>query len=337
MAEFFCVYSGKKWPESERSTEHIVPYGIGGSDGLVINDVATKPNNDVGSFVDGLLMGNWLVAGYRWNYKIKSQKGNIPPVVFVGTVELNGKAVPATYSIAADGKLSLELRPDVKSDWDGRKIEVTCDPRDLPTIMRNIEKKAQKKGLKLLDKDVQIAQGKTVHVAAPEMQAVLSMNVFDLVPCFIKMAVGVGHKTLGYSWSMTRMADQLRLALGERNLNSLARHPIHGQVWPSMRSSMKDVMFVGANRHVLMVLNANPLSFYGLLFGEFEGCIQLSDGVWPDRIAAGEGIVFVIDHGTRGCSEYRFAEFVAHRQAGAFLPHVAPFAASRKGNTRGHR
>ena len=65
------------------SIEHIVPYGIDGSDRLTIT-ICRESNNDLGSEVDAPFMDFFPVRSKRFFLGLESTKGNPP------TLDLNG-------------------------------------------------------------------------------------------------------------------------------------------------------------------------------------------------------------------------------------------------------
>lgn len=316
---FFCIYSGKDLPESERSDEHIVPYALGGSNQFITNDVSTKANNEAGSKIDAALINSWFVASERWRLALKSQKGAIPPITFEGFIDVNGHKVKATYAINPDHSVELITIPEVNCDWENGKIKINCDPKELSEIFDNINRKAKKKGIKLdKEKFIDLA-GNAIKIENPEMAAHMAFNVHALAPGFLKMALATGHRVLGKSWSKGINAEMLRKAMWESDLTNLENHHIRGSVWPNCTTTLKPVTDIGKDRHLLMVLNTGPVSFYCLLFGEFEGMIQLQDGIWAGpELGHGDGRVFIIDCKTRQLEELGFGQFIVKRGNGEY-------------------
>lgn len=318
--KFFCIYSGKEHDVSERSEEHIVPFSLGGSNQFTTLDVSRKYNNDAGSQIDAKLINNWFVAHERWRLKLKSQNGSIPPILFEGTVDINGKIVKATYSINPDNTLDLVTIPTVNCDWTSGKIQVNCDPKDLPEILSNVEKRAKKKGLKLNQDSIKDISDQIIKIENPEMHAEMIFNLLSTTPAFLKMALATSHKVLGYAWSKGNDASVIRKAMWESNPENYINHKIKGSAWPNCDSrNIKQILNVGKDRHLLAILNLNPVSFYCILFGEFEGMIQIQDGVWQGpELQPGDGKIFIIDCKTRSLEELRFGEFIVKKGQGLY-------------------
>ena len=316
MSQFFCIYSGELHDEGERSDEHIIPYALGGSNQLITRDVARIPNNEVGRTADSRLINNFFMANERWERRIASEDGHVPTVEFRGQVRIGDEWTKATFRIHPDRTTELIVPPRVESDWKELNFKIACDPNDLPGIAANIEKKGTKRSLpfQLLDHTKSTNE---VTIPEPEMAAGFSFEADTMALGFVKIALATGHRVLGYQWSQSEHADRLRGALRDQADDiDWEQHAIHGSIWPNADAGLNQVLSAGPDRHVLLVLNNNPLGFYALLFGKYNGLVQLAPGVWQGAgLLPGEGRVIVIDTGTREVFEFRFGEYVAHRTA----------------------
>jgi hypothetical protein len=313
---FFCVYSGREHPDSVRNLEHIVPYALGGTGEFGTRDVSTKANSDVGSIADGPLINHPLVTIQRWRLQIKAQSGEIPGISFRGTIDIDGSAVETRYDIHPDGSVELTTMPKVESDWLNRKFRVRCDPRGLPEILDNIIGKGQKKGLPISLDDIRVQSSEQKRIEHPTLSADLSFGLFDLCPGFVKMALGTGHLVFGNAWSRSPDAELLRKVINERDPARRNAIPLHGQVWPNTPGGdlIKRNCYIDDDKHVLVVLNQQPVAFSALLFGQFDGFVQLAErpiegtGLKPDK-----GVVFVICCKTRQVASYDWEEFLRNQ------------------------
>jgi hypothetical protein len=317
-ATFFCIYTGKNWPENERSKEHIVPYAVGGSNGFVTYDVSHEGNNKAGASADAEMINNFFVANERWQRHIASEDGSVPTIELAGTVQIDGRDVRAKFLLRPDGTKELITYPEVVSDWAGGHFKIACDPAQLSEIAANIEKKGKKRGL-----DFKVLEGlqasKSVQVEKPVMASALEFKVDTMARGFIKMALATAHHVLGYPWSKGSEAGQLRACLGESGDVDWEKHYIRGATWPcsALNDEMKGLFSAGPGRHVLAVLNLNPLSFSALLFGRYDATVLLHDGVWSQSgPAPGDGAVVVVDSGTRDVWQLPFKEFIARKTKG---------------------
>jgi hypothetical protein len=255
----------------------------------------------------------------RWRLQLKSQNGTIPPILFEGTTTINGRNVKATYAINPDKSVRLVTIPEVDCDWQKGEIKVNCDPNDLTEILGNIERKAHKNGLSFNVNEVLTKNNQPIKIENPEIKSGFVFDLHAFTPCFLKMALATGHKVLGYAWSSGKDAELIRNAMWESDPKNRVNHKIKGSVWPNAPSSLKQVFFLGQDRHIIIVLNTNPVSFYAMLFGEFEGVIQLQEGIWDGPgLAPLDGRIFIIDCKTRKLEELGLGEFVIRRSSGAY-------------------
>lgn len=311
---FFCIYSGKDWPESERSDEHIVPYALGGNNKLVTRDVAKIPNNVCGQTADASLINSFMISSDRWRLKIASESGHIPPIVFDGTVELAGKQVRAKYTINPDMTKELRIVPSVEGSIAEGRYQVLADPKDGAAIFANISKKAAKQGLKLLplgDLSSQIQR-----VDQPAMQVSFEFRVDMLALGFIKMALGLGHLVLGYDWSRSSSASALRDALNAPQPIDWDNFKIPGGVWPSGVPGFTPILRLDDDHHVFMLQNdESGLKFYGLLFGKFDGLISLHGEKWETSEIPHGGLIFLVSPAKRTFERLSFGEYLKRRNA----------------------
>lgn len=321
MSTFYCIYLGEYRPESERSEEHILPWALGGTNSFVTRDVSTRGNNEAGKIVDSSLINNWMISCERWRLKIKGQSGKIPPLEFKGTIEIDGKTVDAIYTVDSNMRMALKSIPIIDCDWESKKIQVNCDPAQLGNILGNISKKSLKKGFGSLNVDKIIEQNssKVIKMENPEMEVGMKFGIFDLLPGFLKIALATGHKVLGDTWSRGSEASLIREMMWERDVANYPKYKISGAVWPNCgnASHLKSILSAGKDNHIIAVLNTNPVSFYCVLFGEFDGMIKLSDGIWMDgNVPPGDGLVYIFNCSNRNMTQYTFLEYIGKRTQG---------------------
>ncbi len=115
-----CIYSWLELNEDEppndatRSKEHIIPWAIGGSDGLATNDVSKKWNNDFGSKIDEPFADALPIAIKRHELRIKGQSGNIPPIEWQLRSDQTNDT--ATMAITVDGGVTFTFEPIVVTE-----------------------------------------------------------------------------------------------------------------------------------------------------------------------------------------------------------------------------
>jgi hypothetical protein len=314
---FFCIYKGRDYPDDQRSLEHIVPYSIGGTGDFGTRDVSVLGNREVGSIVDSLLVNHPFLTVDRWRLQIKSQAGIIPGIEFPGTIDIDGHTLRVEYTVNPDGSCDLRTLPTVKSDWSAGSFSINCDPRDLPRILADLEKKGGKKGIPVNAQTIKIQSSRQVRVENPTISHDLVVPLFDLMPGFVKMALGTGHLVFGEAWSRGPEADLMRAVINERDPEKRKQVPIHGQVWPysGNLAPLKQSFQVSEDVHVLAVINNRPPVFYALLFGKYDGAVYFGQQVLKGTaLPPGKGVVFVIDCRTRQLGRYDYEEYIT-RQA----------------------
>ncbi len=315
---FFCIYKGQDCPDDQRSLEHIVPYSIGGTGDFGTRDVSVAGNREVGSLVDSLLVNHPFLTVDRWRLQIRSQAGIIPGLEFPGTIDVDGRTLRVEYTVNADGSCNLRTLPTVESDWSTGTFSINCDPRDLPRILADLEKKGAKKGIPVNPETIKVQSSRQVRIKNPTISHERIVPLFDLLPGFVKMALGTGHFVFGEGWSRGSDADLMRAAVYERDPERRKRFPIHGQVWPNTLNSknrLTPTFFVNNDVHVIVVLNQRPVGFFGLLFGKYDGFVQLGERpISGTSLPPGKGVVFVVDCQTRQLRRFDYEEFVT-RQA----------------------
>lgn len=313
---FYCIYSGSQHPDSDRSLEHIIPFALGGTGQFGTKDVSAIANSRVGTIADAPLINHPLVTIERWRLKIPGQSGRIPGIEFRGTIDIEGSPVSARYLINHDGTVELTTLPDVRSDWANRTFQVSCDPMDLQGILENIIDKGKKKGLAVSLDAIRTESVRNTRIERPELSTQMSMGLFDLVPGFTKMALGTGHFLFGESWSQGHDADLLRAVINEKDSQKRLAVPVHGQVWPN--TPLHDVMssncFIDHDKHVIVVWNQKPVGFYALLFGRFDGFVQLAETPLRNAaLAPGSGIVYVFCCKTRQVVSFDWQLFLTRQ------------------------
>jgi hypothetical protein len=310
---FFCIYSGQEHPESVRNLEHILPYALGGSAEFGTHDVSARSNSDAGSIADGPLVNHPLITMQRWRLQLRGQSGRIPGITFRGTIDIDGSAVEMCYHIYPDGAVELTTIPDVQSDWANREFRVRCDPRDLPKIFGNIIRKGQKMGLPISLDNIRVHTSVQKRIEQPTLSGDLSFGLFDLYPGFVKMALGTGHLVFGKAWSRNSDAALLRKVINERDPGRRKTIPVHGQVWPNTHGDdlMKQNCYMDNDKHVFVVRNQKPVTFYALLFGQIDGFIQLAERpVVGTELPPGRGVAYVLCCKTRQIASFDWEKFV---------------------------
>lgn len=135
----YCPYCGIAHDDEKvaDSIEHVIPYGLGGSDDLTII-TCERPNNDLSSSVDGPFIDFFPVRIRRFSLGLKSTKRNEPTLDLGGTGWIDGKEVPISYLISSDTKQLKIAKPTIvrTPNPDGsEQWQISGDPTSVREII----------------------------------------------------------------------------------------------------------------------------------------------------------------------------------------------------------
>ena len=304
MGTFFCIYSGLDCDESERSTEHIVPVAIGGPDALTVDDVSTKANNDAGRRADASLVDSLVIKIERWRHAIEGRNG-VPDVNLDGMVDVGGAKIRAKLRIGASAdEDQLWIQPSVKRVAKGQ-YEISCHANDRERILADIQRKNGGEPLRMQT---------TAATSVTTIEMSPAYREDELWRGFVKMALATGRRVLGAEWARGETAAVLRAALSSPDGADWSAMPIRGKIWPHTgedQDRFNRVMSCGEDRHVLLVVNTDDVvAFNALLFGKYNGTVQLTTHRWPGFEL---GHAMVVDPTKRALVELPADDFVLRR------------------------
>jgi|SRR6267378_1377879 len=308
----YCPYDNIDHPpDAESSTEHIIPYALGGSNQFTIM-TCRYSNNTFGRDIDAPFLRVFPVAYERFTRNIDSSSGNLPALTFAGTTELSGRTTKIEYEITAERRV-LFTDPIVMKTANGDNIQyqIQAAPLAVEEMLRNIDAKAVRSGKRIFD-----TSGRPVTVNELLEQA----GVQKLIPLinvkwdyrqwavaaqkeFIKIALGAVHFILGEDFSRSEDASLLRRFLFAAE-NTLSLIPIRGNVWPATIASPLSGLqrvFGQPENHIVALLNLDSrLQLFISLFGNMNGLVMISEE--PEicqKIAADDGVIVEVDPLTR--------------------------------------
>jgi hypothetical protein len=217
-----CVYRGvhlnSNRPEDSdtASVEHIIPWALGGSNSFTIADVSKRANNDLGSDVDAPFVDTLPLAIKRHQLALKSQNGNINPIVWRGTTPdgTHGKV-----TIYADGTNDFTLDTNVKRPEKGQSgfTRISGHREQIEPILAGMLRSMKKRGEQAQAEDGRIFDSvEDILNSSDQMlidEIVLKVEYFDRdawIRGMLKIALAAGHKILGESWSSGVEAARIR-------------------------------------------------------------------------------------------------------------------------------
>ncbi len=314
----FCAYHGVDHTETTLFTdEHILPYAAGGSGELTIR-VCKTANDICGSEVDAPLLDNLFIASERIERGIRGHSGSAPCWVFHGTIEINGREYPSTYSISPlEGKLFVF--PHVAREATingGQEILIECEEREFERIVGDINKKQVRNGAQTIDLDHYRAIATRQRIEHPRIHITTRFDDTSFQRAYVKMALGLSHFILGEAYTRSPDADLLRSFLWERDSRKRAEIPIRRDIRPAAQPGIVHVLGF-RDWHLLGILNTGPLSFIAMLFGKYYGCLELSDNVVTTPLTPGDGVIFLVNPADRKLQRFRFTEYIKKKHHGS--------------------
>jgi hypothetical protein len=284
----FCAYCGKNHDESVRfTTEHVVPFAIGGSNAFTIR-VCDTSNNSLGGLVDKPFIETFLVRSQRFFLGLSGTDGTEPTLDLGGKKQIDGKETDVTYLIRTDDSKQLKIAsPTVTKTTveDEERWSVSGDPTDVRRILEGKLKSLTADGKQMRDADGNVLglDNLDAFLAASDVKtldpSILKRFQFDwveFVRFFSKLALATGHYVLGESFSRSARAEVLRNAMYTKDVQEAGIPGTH--IWPYAQAAEKVLApFRKENSHVLGVLNTEPPVFVTSLFGSFDAAVALGE------------------------------------------------------------
>lgn len=316
----YCVYHGQDHPEGTPFTpEHVVPYGLGGSNQFAIQ-VCKKINNDIGVRIDAPFQKLFPVAYERFIRNLKSYSRQEPSVLFRGTTELAGQTSKIDYEITQRKKdLVIPPRIEREDTGEGTRYHIEGTPDQAERVIKDIERKNP--GGQLVDESGNAVTRLELLARTPTQNVLPEIKIdWDVTKWrvaaqreFVKIALGTAHFFLGERYSRSSAADQLRRVLYATD-EELFSIPIRGQIWPEQPQTDLPFLYHGAapDHHLILLLHVEEtLSVFVNLFGNMRAVIQITDD--PDvcpEVKPNDGFIMTIDPKTRVAAQRTFEEFL---------------------------
>lgn len=287
-----CIYRGidlnKDCPDNDNTAtvEHIIPWALGGSNGFVTCDVSKKANNDLGSQVDAQFANTLPIAMKRHQLQLKSQNGNIPPIIWRGTAP-DGHA--AVVTIHADKKFEVDFLPKVTRHHDVSEpgpMSISGSRERVMPILEGVLKGMKKRGHSAYSEDGLLLSSLDDFLKSSTSTLVdevsLSIEYFNQeiwTRGILKIALAAGHKILGYDWTAGapprgfiagELSRGLRLAVGKTAKTASSHQHIVSVLPADHRGAgiLVVSLFGGVVPEALIAIGSLPESFCSKLNSE---------------------------------------------------------------------
>lgn len=221
-----CIYSRVELndvvPPNDctKSREHIVPWSIGGSNQFSTWDVSKRSNNDFGRDIDAPFINLLPIAIKRHRFSINGYSGAIPDI------ELRAKSLdnnePATIIINANGEVDFRFETTfIREDKATHSSILLGAPKARAyEILDGLLAKARKTGQSVYSfEGAQISSIEdyervvTVEESTSFKASVVAFDFEVWVRGIFKMLLGLGHTTLGPTWTFGLEGDRFRSVL----------------------------------------------------------------------------------------------------------------------------
>lgn len=217
-----CIYRGTTLidtdPEDDNfaSIEHIIPFAVGGSDGLVTSDASKFANNDLGSKVDAPFANTLPIAIKRHQLQLKSQGGNIPPIVWRGE---SPEGIRGKMTINPDGtvKVDFDLKVDRLSPGEQGRFTVAGPEGRIEPVLKGLLEGMKKRKQKVYSKDGALLASLDDFLGASDQILLNQLNMKieyfnqeSWTRGILKIVLSIGHKILGREWTFGQTGELIR-------------------------------------------------------------------------------------------------------------------------------
>lgn len=319
----YCPYCGIEHDDETvvTSIEHVVPYGLGGSDDLTII-TCDRSNNNLGSDVDAPFMDFFPVRSKRFFLGLESIKGNEPTLDLGGTGWIDGKEVPISYMVSGESKELKIAQPQIvktPSSDGSEHWKVSGDPTKVREIIEGKLRKQMKLGktmtledgtlLRLEDLD-KVFVGKETVTQNPSVLKTIPFDYLIPIRFFSKLALAMGHLHYGEKFSRSSVGERLRRHMTVERWEDVR---LPGAIWPETDSVNRTLQVIAKeDHHVIAILDGEPPVLLVSLFGQYGALLPLGEIVEGRHpTASGEGTVWRIELPSRKLSKFAMSRLIA--------------------------
>lgn len=279
-----CIYTGDRLVSGDSalspSREHIIPLALGGSHDLTTLDVSTSANSRAGNEIDDAFISQFPVLGLRHRFGLKGNRKSIPNVELTGEFIELGRA-RATMEISPDAEVAFRFTNEQQVESSpatvGRVITLNSTVDRVRFLLERRLEQAQKRSMSLFTPYGQIQDAEDIEIAlllAPQAEgktfkASLKIDLRSFhrshARLVTKIALGLGHRVLGPSWTFGPGGDLLRRGLWD---DSVAAQ-IHGSIAPLGAKKIPGLnVSAGTHSFAIMPVGERTAALIALFGGE---------------------------------------------------------------------
>lgn len=284
----FCPYCGCDHDSAfKMSSEHVIPYSMGGTDAFSIV-VCEFSNNLLGGQVDRPVVEFFPVRSERFFLGLKGTDGTAPTLDLSGTTFLDGREMQLKNVIGPDGKdMRLTSREIERIPTDvGERWNFRGSPDAIRKALAGKIRDQASKGKWVKNNKGEIVTLENLDLMLQEAMeevpnpCVLRKIEFEYLwtwRFFAKLSLSVGHFLFGETFSRSARANQLRQAMHAKKMEEAG---LAGAViFPETHSLPPQFAhFKTKGVHTITVCHGHPRLLLISLFGWLDACVAL-DGV----------------------------------------------------------
>lgn len=323
-----CIYCLKSLVPREEATvplnsslEHIIPYALGGSDGLATRDACVGCNGNLGRTVDSACINQPLIVMTRHQFGLKGQSGTIPDLVLPAH-STDGNE-PATMTMPHGQPVTFKHKPIVlrQEESFGEQIMVVGNDGDVVKIVSGIADKARRQGYRVVDPasgadlDIPSSVGTAPIEAFSEYKVGFAVDDAAFHRAIVKIAFGFAHLIFGWRWTGSPNARRLRaLARGAGSRADLDK--VVDVVDPDIRSVLP-MGAAGAADHFIAFMPAGSdariiVSLFGQVLLTAGVRVDIDRSSLEEALIERDQMMAIVDHQSRRTTWVSFTAFMDH-------------------------
>lgn len=202
------------------SREHVVPWGLGGSDACSTMDCCVECNSRLGETVDADCINSTLMSMVRQQHGVSGYSKRVPDVLL--DAHDTRSREPARIVIPPDGPAEFRHAPIVlrQDEAHGEKVLVVGSEQDVRKIVGGMASKVAKNGGRLIGEDgagldIEAAIAGAERESFGEYEGRFSVDPTVIPRELVKIAYGFSHLVFGHRWTGSAAAKPFRdVAIG---------------------------------------------------------------------------------------------------------------------------
>lgn len=192
-----CIFCYRGRSEIDLTEEHIFPEALGGQ--LIVRAVCKRCNDQLGSYVDGMLTEDFLVRMLRLGLRIPNKSGAVPSPLHDAAVKDHPHRRGTYFQPNREGGGRVKLLPLVERaiSPDGRStVKVVAEPQEAEEILRKLRERAARKG-----QEIRVVERWKETIKKPTVVKETQTQPTNLVRPLLKIAYELGVLWLGAEYA----------------------------------------------------------------------------------------------------------------------------------------